>query len=742
MPTRLIEIVMASTGGMTLGGLFLRLALVALSVFATIHLFSLWGTRYGDNNTSAKSFFLSLVLHCCFGLGWVTVAETYPRRAIGTDPSEAQTPITFGDKEDVSPREGTSKLPVFNVGQPTTDGSWTRDPHGMSRVDRDDETSDAEATRVDLTSIPENIVAPDVPAFTAELDEQAPGLEQSTASMAQSAASNLVALDDPSPEARPEAVAPTKSVRTSISRSVSNESNSRPDFQRRTPSRSTPFVDDSASMTLPSEISMDSLPIPEASPITESTRRVVSPSPTSLVDSQAGSGPDGTGNTPVVASQKKSARIAKTSTRPGDGRDDAAPSRPAIASASSTAGRGQDDRLLMNRGPSETLEEVTQPAVIKPTAPSMSRAPARALETYQARTSGQRMATVLKHGGSEESEKAVENSLKWMASIQESEGHWSSARHGGGADKIDPQGQDRAGGGKFADSGVTGLVVLSFLGAGYTHERGPYTAEVRRALNWLIARQSANGYLGGNATRFDQNYCHAIATFALAEAYAMQKNPADFPELKNAVKKGVQMISVLQNADGGWRYGKGGESSESDMSMFGWQLMALKSAVNAGIPVPEETRLGMTRFLESRRRGKNGGLAGYRIADKPTPAMTAEALFCRQMFAIGTNTAASKEAVAYLRENLPKVTKYDEYYWYYGTLAMHHLQDESWKEWNGALRDMLISQQHQEGPFAGSWDPNGKWAGIGGRLYSTALSTMCLEVYYRYSSIAKVDETK
>lgn len=174
--------------------------------------------------------------------------------------------------------------------------------------------------------------------------------------------------------------------------------------------------------------------------------------------------------------------------------------------------------------------------------------------------------------------------------------------------------------------------------------------------------------------------------------------------------------------------------------MFGWQLMALKSAVNAGIPVPEETRHGMAKFLEARARGKQGGLAGYRITDRPTPAMTAEALFCRQMFAVRT-PAASKEAVAYLRENLPKVTKYDEYYWYYGTLAMHHLQDESWQEWNGALRDMLISLQHQEGPLAGSWDPNGKWAGIGGRLYSTALSTMCLEVYYRYTSIAKVDET-
>ena len=742
MPTRLIEIIMASTGGMTIGGLLLRLALVVLSAFATIHLFSLWGTRYGDNNTSAKSFFLSLVLHCCFGLGWVTVAETYPRRPIGTDPSEAQTPITFIDTEDVAPREGTSKLPVFNVGQPTTDGSWARDPRGISRADRDDEVNDLDATKIDLTSIPETSVSPDIPTFAAEIEEQAPGLEQSTASIAQSTASPSMALDDPSPTARPDVATATKSVRTSIRRSATNESNSSPEIPRGTSSRMTPLAEDSASMTLPSEISLDSLPIPESSPDTDAIRRMGSSRPTSVVDTQAGSTPDKTtAETPSGAIQKKSARIARASTRSGDGRDDAPPARPSLASASSTAGRGQDDRLLMNRGPSETLDEVTQPAFIKPAAPSMSRAPARALETYQARTSGQRMATVLKHGGSEESEKAVENSLKWMASIQEPDGHWSSAKHGGGADKVDPQGQDRGGGGKFADSGISGLVVLSFLGAGYTHERGPYTDEVRKALKWLIAHQSANGYLGGNATRFDQNYCHAIATFALAEAYAMQKNPAEFPELKNAVRKGVQMISVLQNEDGGWRYGKGGENSESDMSMFGWQLMALKSAVNAGIPVPEETRHGMAKFLEARARGKQGGLAGYRTTDRPTPAMTAEALFCRQMFSVRT-PAASKEAVAYLRENLPKVTKYDEYYWYYGTLAMHHLQDESWQEWNGALRDMLISLQHQEGPLAGSWDPNGKWAGIGGRLYSTALSTMCLEVYYRYSSIAKVDESK
>ena len=93
---------------------------------------------------------------------------------------------------------------------------------------------------------------------------------------------------------------------------------------------------------------------------------------------------------------------------------------------------------------------------------------------------------------------------------------------------------------------------------------------------------------------------------------------------------------------------------------------------------------------------------------------------------------ASKEAVAYLRRNLPRITSYDEYFWYYGTLAMRNSDDESWKEWNGALRDLLVNLQRKDGQFAGSWDPRGKWAGIGGRLYSTALSTMCLEVYYRY----------
>ena len=733
MPSRLFEMIMVSTGGMTAGGVFVRLALAAMSVFATVHLLSLWGTRYGDHNTTSKSFFLSLVLHACFGLGWVTVADSYPRRAVRSEPEVVQTPITFIDAEDVAPEQGTNKLPIFHSGIPTTDGSLARDPRGMARTDKDEMVEDVESPQMDKT--PESNVAPDLPDFVSQNEEQAPGLEQSAASLPAAAASSTVTIEEPLAEARPE-VAAKPASRKSISRSpASNEAISRPAFQRGPSSKTTPFQEDGISMMLPSEYNMEAVPKPQENPTSGAMRRVDGPGTPDLVETEPRTVLEPTGK----ASPRKPERVGRaTNKQPIDTRDDV-PSRPALASTTSSTSRTPDDRMLNGRGISESPDESAPPAFVKPSVPTMSRTPARAVETYQARTLGQRMASVMNNGGSEESERAVENSLKWMASVQELDGHWSSARHGGGADKYDPQKQDRQGGGKFADSGVTGLVVLSFLGAGYTHEKGPYTSEVRKALDWLIFQQSTNGYLGGKATRFDQNYCHAIATFALAEAYAMQKDAADSPELKNAVKKGVKLIAAFQNDDGGWRYGRGGESSESDMSMFGWQLMALKSAVNAGIPVPEGTRRGMVKFLEARGRGKYGGLAGYRTVDQPTPAMTAEALFCRQMFTVETNDAASQEASDYLRKNLPRVTAYDEYYWYYGTLAMHRLDDESWKDWNASLRDLLVTLQRQDGPLAGSWDPKGKWAGIGGRLYSTALSTMCLEVYYRYTSIVKPD---
>jgi hypothetical protein len=64
---------------------------------------------------------------------------------------------------------------------------------------------------------------------------------------------------------------------------------------------------------------------------------------------------------------------------------------------------------------------------------------------------------------------------------------------------------------------------------------------------------------------------------------------------------------------------------------------------------------------------------------------------------------------------------------------MHHMGDKYWDTWNPTMRDFLIRTQEKEGHKTGSWDPEPTdWGKVGGRVYSTSLSVLTLEVYYRH----------
>jgi hypothetical protein len=119
--------------------------------------------------------------------------------------------------------------------------------------------------------------------------------------------------------------------------------------------------------------------------------------------------------------------------------------------------------------------------------------------------------------------------------------------------------------------------------------------------------------------------------------------------------------------------------------------------------------------------------------------MTADAWFCHQLLQAdrgGTlNPLAIREAVESLEQELPSSANRNLYYWYYATLALHQNQQTtpedtaSWDSWNHSLTTALIATQQSDG----SWDADTVWGGYGGKVYSTALSALCLEVYYRYS---------
>ncbi|HEU0068938.1 MAG TPA: hypothetical protein VFQ26_06705, partial [Nitrospiraceae bacterium] len=100
--------------------------------------------------------------------------------------------------------------------------------------------------------------------------------------------------------------------------------------------------------------------------------------------------------------------------------------------------------------------------------------------------------------------------------------------------------------------------------------------------------------------------------------------------------------------------------------------------------------------------------------------------------------------VEYLMKHKPTLSTRNSYYWYYATQVMHNVPGEQWDEWNREMRKILINTQEKTGCAAGSWDPAqpepDPWANQGGRLMVTSLSTLTLEVYYRYLPLYKLDK--
>ncbi len=344
---------------------------------------------------------------------------------------------------------------------------------------------------------------------------------------------------------------------------------------------------------------------------------------------------------------------------------------------------------------------------------------------FTLRKSKNRSEIAKRRGGSVETERAVELGLEWLADHQESDGRWSSQNSGGGReDRV--LGEDRGGAGSNADNGITALATLAFLAGGESHLEGRYQTEVLRGLEFLVKQQKPNGDLSGDAKLFAKMYCHSMSLLALSEALAMTGDQ----RLAGAVRKGVSYsINAQDRRQGGWRYAPG---DSGDMSQFGWQVLALHSARIGGILVPDNTFELMKGFLDSCSSGQHQGLASYRPGQGASSPMTAEALLCRYILNKSVGPDTLDEARRQMETNLPSEEQVNLYYWYYGTLAMYQAGGSGWERWNKALKRSLLALQNRDGDDAGSWPANGTWGGYGGQVYSTAIATLSLEVYYRY----------
>jgi len=226
-------------------------------------------------------------------------------------------------------------------------------------------------------------------------------------------------------------------------------------------------------------------------------------------------------------------------------------------------------------------------------------------------------------------------------------------------------------------------------------------------------------------------YAHALCTIAVCEAYGMTKDG----DLKKPAQAAVDFIVAAQHAAGGWRYSPG---QAGDTCVTGWQVMALKSALMAGLVVPAATLRKAQNYLDN--EAIDPQTDGYRYASggQPTKTMTAVGLRCRQLLQgwDAQNPRLIKGVGTYITPNFPKAEVKDVYFNYYATQVMRAFGGAAWKNWNAKNRDLLIQSQNTEDAKPevwGSWGPAGdQWGQTGGRLMMTSLNLLSLEVYYRY----------
>ena len=216
-------------------------------------------------------------------------------------------------------------------------------------------------------------------------------------------------------------------------------------------------------------------------------------------------------------------------------------------------------------------------------------------------------------------------------------------------------------------------------------------------------------------------YAQGIATIALCEAYGMTRDES----LRQPAQQAIDFICWAQHSAGGWRYYPG---QPGDTTVLGWQMMALKSASMAGLDVPSPVVMLAERFLDSVQSG-GGAYYGYITPAKST-GPTAVGLLIRMYTGWDHYDPRLQRGVAFLANEGPSKT--DMYFNYYATQVLHHYGGPAWTAWNDQMRDYLVRSQAATGHERGSWFFNDQHGVKGGRLYTTAMCTMILEVYYRH----------
>ena len=296
---------------------------------------------------------------------------------------------------------------------------------------------------------------------------------------------------------------------------------------------------------------------------------------------------------------------------------------------------------------------------------------------------------------------AISKGLAFLAKTQNSDGSFGDQRH------------------PVADTSVS---LMAFMLQGHVPSRGTYgRRNMDRAIAYLInvGKKGHRGYLG-TPRHHGGMYEHGLAILALSEAWGQSLHP----DLRTTLKKAVDITIYSQNQQGGWRYNP--EPKDADLSMTVMQTVALNSAKESGISVPDETLNKAVEYVIYCQDRNSGGF-GYNGPNGPGFARTCAGvmslIMCGQR-----NHPAVKRGIRFMHAYPDQKFSGGSHFLYgnyYAVQCMYQSSEADFNSYYPHVRDALLAKQKDDG----------RWSIKEGDTYSTSMAILILGVPYRFLPI-------
>jgi hypothetical protein len=297
------------------------------------------------------------------------------------------------------------------------------------------------------------------------------------------------------------------------------------------------------------------------------------------------------------------------------------------------------------------------------------------------------------------------------------------------------------------EEAYNGLCLMSFIGAKCVQK--DYSANINGAVKYLKSKYTpSTGYAGGSKEAAyyggqlgsDNMYEHAIGTLALIEALVDLNDPSLEPIIQDALNLIIRAQNTEHKPDvlggpvqpdkpvyGGWRYQP--DSTDSDLSVTGWQILALKAAVNAGFSVPDFIFASAAKFVRS-LQGREDGSFSYNAPGDRGDSCARAGMGALSLYLCGSpRDPMISPALRFMQDFPPhwnvevRGNGYPFYYWYYGTRAMYLSGGDDWRIWEDWMCRFLVDHQKADG----TWDGSDEESTSAKEIYRTALGALMLE---------------